>query len=414
MEFRKPLIPAFAWALLFVATLVAQNPEPRKAKSVRDRVADRLILRDGTQLWGYAVSEKPARLLVRTAWLTESNAEFYEQQLKPAIRQTMQSRSAALADQLAEVMKRLSDDDPDQRQRKTLLSEIHRRLLPEEDVQPEFLILEVAKSRLRSLDTQSEQRRELCRFAILNHVTDYEELEWKSVSQQLQAIPPQNRITQSPQKPDNAALDLPRILAAVDLQMNSATRLIHSGNQVIDESAGMDVSTLLSSMLGGNVQSLLNELLNEGQQPGGRKTPTVSLPAQAIQMAEAKGHSTVVLSGFEFDVEVGNAAVSRQLFRKLDDGKWTLLVSVRQTSSTADVQDGQVDALQQDPQLQQLSALAEGLGLGGEQFSTALKLGAVVQNALAAATQDFDRQVQSFITTAGLTSGAESLTIQLE
>jgi hypothetical protein len=414
MEFRRLLIPAFAWVLLFVSTLVAQNPEPKKAKSVRDRVADRLILRDGTQLWGYAVSEKPARLLIRTAWLMESNAEFYEQQLNPAIQQTMKEKGTNLADQLASVMNRLSDDDPEQRQRKSLLSEIHRRLLPKEDVQPDFLILEVAKPRLRSMDKQSEQRRELCRFAILNHVDDYEELEWKSVSQQLQAIPPQNRITQSPEKPNNAALDLPRILSAVDLQMNSATRLIQSGNQVIDESTEPDFSVLLSSMLGGNVQSLLNELLNEGQLPGGIATPTDALPAQAMQMAEAKGHSSIVLSGFEFDVEAGTAVVSRSLFRKLEDGKWTLLVAVRHSSSVADVQDGQVDALQQDPQLQQITGLAESLGLGGEQFSTALKLGAVVQNALASATQDFDRQVQSYVTTAGLSAGMESLTIPLE
>jgi hypothetical protein len=414
MEFRLRLIPVFAWALMFVSTLVAQNPEPKKAKSIRDRVADRLILRDGTQLWGYALSEKPARLLARTAWLRESNADFYEKQLTPVIQQTLKGKSTALADQLAGAMNSLSDDDPDQRQRKTLLSEIHRRLLPEEDVLPEFLILEVAKSRLRSLDTQSEQRRELCRFAILNHVDDYEELEWKSVSQQLQAIPLQNRITQSPEKANDAAMDLPRILSAVDLQMNSATRLIQSGNQVIDETAEPDFSVLLSSMLGGNVQSLLNELLNEGQPPGGRQTPNESLPAQAVQMADAQGHSTVVLSGFEFDVEAGTAAVSRRLFRKLDDGKWTLLVSARQTSSMADVQDGQVEALQQDPQLKRITGLAESLGLGGEQFSTALKLGAVVQNALASATQDFDRQVQSFVTTAGLSAGTASLTILLE
>jgi hypothetical protein len=131
MKSRLPLISAFAGALLFVSTLVAQNPEPKKAKSVRDRVADRLILTDGTQLWGYAVSEKPARLLIRSAWLLKSDAEFYEQQLTPAIQQAMKNKSTALADQLASVMNLLSDDDPDQRQRKTLLSEIHRRLLPE-------------------------------------------------------------------------------------------------------------------------------------------------------------------------------------------------------------------------------------------------------------------------------------------
>ena len=66
------------WAALIPSNSgMAQNPDPgtpleiERARSFRDRVTDRASLKDGTQLYGMAVSEKPAKIVVRTAWVEQ-------------------------------------------------------------------------------------------------------------------------------------------------------------------------------------------------------------------------------------------------------------------------------------------------------------------------------------------------------
>jgi hypothetical protein len=160
-------------------------------------------------------------------------------------------------------------------------------------------------------------------------------------------------------------------------------------------------------MLGGNVQSLLGELLNEGQLRQPDAPPNDTLPDAARRAADTKKHSTVVLSGFDFDLATGSATVTRRLFRKGENGQWRLLLSSRETSTTADVKPGQVEAIENDPQVKEIAGLVEGLGLGGGQFSNALQMGAVVQNALGEANQNFEETIQDIITVRNLTRAQE-------
>ena len=392
--------------LMLTASLSAEaqaQMAPLKARSFRDRVVDRISLNDKTQVWGMLLNKRPTRVLVNTSWIKTNWPDFYEKDVAPQIHANQTVTNASLAEILQKEIDLAATTEPETPQRTGLLKEILDRLMPDETAEPVFFILELPKSRVTNVESQTEARRELCRLALLNNIQDIEETHWKSIAEQLQAIPEAERKLTPPQATNDDQKNLELILAAVDVRMNAASRLIQTGSTVIDESAEPDLSLLLNSMLGGNVQSLLGELLNEGQlrQPGA--PPNDTLPDAARRAADMKKHSTVVLSGFDFDLATGSATVTRRLFRKGENGQWRLLLSSRETSTTADVKPGQVEAIENDPQVKEIAGLVEGLGLGGGQFSNALQMGAVVQNALGEANQNFEETIQDIITVRNLT-----------
>lgn len=376
---------------------------PLKARSFRDRVVDRISLNDKTQVWGMLLNKKPTRVLVNTSWIRTNCPDFYEKDVAPQIHASQTVTNASLAEILQKEIDLAATTEPETPQRTGLLKEILDRLMPDETAEPVFFILELPKSRVTNVESQTEARRELCRLALLNNIQDIEETHWKSIAEQLQAIPEAERKLTPPQATNDDQKNLELILAAVDVRMNAASRLIQTGSTVIDESAEPDLSLLLNSMLGGNVQSLLGELLNEGQPRQPDAPPNDTLPDAARRAADMKKHSTVVLSGFDFDLATGSATVTRRLFRKGENGQWRLLLSSRETSTTADVKPGQVEAIENDPQVKEIAGLVEGLGLGGGQFSNALQMGAVVQNALGEANQNFEETIQDIITIRNLT-----------
>lgn len=376
---------------------------PLKARSFRDRVVDRISLNDKTQVWGMLLNKKPTRVLVNTSWIRTNCPDFYEKDVAPQIHASQTVTNASLAEILQKEIDLAATAEPETPQRTGLLKEILDRLMPDETAEPVFFILELPKSRVTNVESQTEARRELCRLALLNNIQDIEETHWKSIAEQLQAIPEAERKLTPPQATNDDQKNLELILAAVDVRMNAASRLIQTGSTVIDESAEPDLSLLLNSMLGGNVQSLLGELLNEGQPRQPDAPPNDTLPDAARRAADMKKHSTVVLSGFDFDLATGSATVTRRLFRKGENGQWRLLLSSRETSTTADVKPGQVEAIENDPQVKEIAGLVEGLGLGGGQFSNALQMGAVVQNALGEANQNFEETIQDIITVRNLT-----------
>ena len=372
-----------------------------RVKSFRDRVTDRASLKDGTQLFGMAVSEKPAKLVVRTAWVEQQLPDFYANELKPMLTKLAADEPSALVRRLEKEIELSKQQTPDDRRRSGLLKEVKDRLVPDPNEVPEFVTVEVAKGRLRSLELQKEPRRELCRLAILNGLVNYEDQHWKSVTQKLQAIPEGQRKTSLPagDKPDE---DVDKILASVDVQLGAATKLVQSGDQVFDESQKPDLAALMSSMMGGNVQSLLNDLLNEGGKAPPQASRSDEFPLAAQAAAKKNQHKTVVLSSFEFDLNAGSATVSKRLFRQKDDGSWSMVLVSSQKSSVTDLKPGQANAIANDPQIREISGLVGGLGIGSDKLDTALKMGAVVQNAMNSADNEFGLAVSRVMSAKGL------------
>ena len=371
---------------------------PIKAKSFRDRVVDKVTLAENTLLWGLVLEKKPARLLVNTMWLKSQAADLFANEIQPELRKDRELASASLADVLKKDIERLKQQTPDDLQRIGLLKEVVDRLLPDDSEEPDYVIIEIPKVRLRNVETQADAHRELCRLAILNNIADIEETHWKSITQQLQAIPENARRIHASNPDSDDQLQRQRILAALDIRLSTAVRLIQSGDNVIDEAAKPDLGAIMSTMLGGNVQDLLGELLNEGGTARKPNPTSGILPEAAQRIAESKGSSTVLLSGFSFQIASGSASVTRRLFRKVENSQWKLLFATQGTSTAADLKPGQVESIQNDPQIKEIAGLIEGLGLGGGQFANALQMGAVVQNAMRNAEQAFETEIQNIIT----------------
>ncbi|MEJ7590160.1 MAG: hypothetical protein WKF77_01290 [Planctomycetaceae bacterium] len=194
-----------------------------------------------------------------------------------------------------------------------------------------------------------------------------------------------------------------RILAAIDVRLNKATRLIRTGNEFVAEDAKPDMATLLSSLLGDSLNDTLQELLSESggaaaSPSSARNQNTAALPAAAIRLAEKNDHSTVVVSSFEFDIANGAASVTRQLFRNSKPGGWNLVSATTGSSTTIDVTQEQIQKIEDDPQVKQIIGLLSQLSSDPSAMKTALQMGAVVQSALSKADASFQSTLQDILT----------------
>lgn len=376
-----------------------------KAKSFRDRVCDLAILVDGTQLTGIAVSESPARIVLRTERLKTGAADLFSSEIRPAFANQPGQQIQKLISILQLRTEQLRLDAPDDLQQIGFLEEVIERLTPDEAQQaPAWIIVEIEPMRLKRLVTLAPNRRELATLALFNEIDDFEEMHWKTVAARLQAIPAtQLKRPASPQQtvPPEALAE--RIFAAIEVRLNKATRLIRTGNEFVAEDANPDMATLLSSLLGDSMNNTLQELLNEtgnaAANPSSvRNQNNAAMPAAAIRLAEKDDHATVVVSSFAFDIASGSASVTRQLFRNSKPGGWNLVSTTTGSSTTNDVTPEQIRKIEDDPQVKQISGLLSQLSPDPNTLKTALQMGAVVQTALSKTDAAFQMTLQDILT----------------
>jgi len=414
---RSVLILGFAmnmiaWQHAVVAQAKELTAKELTAKSFRDRVCDVAILSDGARLNGIALSDSPARLVLRTSRLKTDAPELFTNEVSPALISQLHSQNEHVINIFRQRIDQLKIDAPDDLQQVGLLEEVIERLKPDEENLPEFIVVEIEPKRLKKLETLAPGRRELATLALLNHIDDFESLHWKTVAARLQEIPAAQLKRPAPAtlstQPDVMA---ERILAAVDVRLNKATRLIRTGETFVAEDAKPDMAVLMSSFLGDSLNNTLQELLNETGGSAAKSSTTTNandaaLPAAAIRIAERSGHSTVVISSFEFDLAHGAASVTRQLFRNSMPGGWKLVSSVTGLSNTNDVTQEQVQKIEDDPQIKQISGLLSQLSPDPNSLKTALQMGAVVQSASSKADAAFQSAIQDLITARSVTDEA--------
>ena len=104
------------------------------------------------------------------------------------------------------------------------------------------------------------------------------------------------------------------------------------------------------------------------------------------------------MSSFEFDLANGAASVTRQLFRNSKPGEWHLVSATTGSATTNEVTPEQVQNIEDDPQVKQISGLLSQLSPDPNSLKTALQMGAVVQSALAQAEVAFQATLQDILT----------------
>lgn len=411
--------------LLLSPALLADEPPVR---SVRDTVADQLLLQDGTRLKGIAVSKKPPRLLVRTSWLRLHAPDFLERSVRPAARQSLQTSATRLQKLLTEAAEKSAADrksrtQPEELRRTTLLQEVLQRLQPDEELLPTHVVVESRRATFRSADLRSEPQRLLGLRAMAADLSDLENLHWKTVAARLQQAGPAAGAASgaagfpapAAEITDSQLQQFARcILAAIDVRTNEAVRLVRSGAAIIDEDSRPDPAQLLQAAASQSLGGVLQELLNEasGQSAGapdsgnGPDPAGAALPAAAAAIAGQRQCRTVVLSEFSADLNAGQAAVRRTLWYQTAAGTWELVAAAQGNANAGENQPADTAALEQDPQVRQITEIAAVLGLPQQQLQSALGMGAVVQRALQRASTQFEELLQQALT-ARLLSGLQ-------
>jgi len=207
---------------------------------------------------------------------------------------------------------------------------------------------------------------------------------------------------QPPGLPDEPQQVLEKILAAVDIRCGAATRVIQSGQLVINEATPGDITQLFQLALQQHLQGTLSELLADT--PGSPLTSPApdrgvgdTVPPEAAALAQQHGFRTLVISSSQTDLINGSAIVSRQIFRQ-HDGQWRLQLALQEQARLSEIPPDRARLLADAPQIQQLTQIVETLRIGENQLQTALNMGAVVQQALSRLQARFDEHLQTLLT----------------
>jgi hypothetical protein len=184
-----------------------------------------------------------------------------------------------------------------------------------------------------------------------------------------------------------------QILAAVDVRLNTVTRLIQSGPVFLDEQQRPDPAALIQMALNQNLEGTLQELLNEvGGAPSSTASSTQPSLDKAFQLAERRSHRTLIISNLQMQPSAGQATVSQSLYFRDADQQWKLLFEVIGKGSAANVDPAQIQPLENDPQIQQIVTVMQGLGIN------AFRMGAVVQAAQNSAATALASRIQDLLT----------------
>ncbi|MCA9059436.1 MAG: hypothetical protein KDA85_13100 [Planctomycetaceae bacterium] len=386
--------------------LLAQNGKPQqpgvdrerqrelRPAPLRQRAVDQIILKDDTRLFGGAVDPSMGTLLIRSAWVQETLPEFWTSTIEPQLNNANDDRTKQLSGRLQtelEQYQQSADPDP---ARVGLLRDLIARLEADAETVPPVMVLKIPAAMIHRESRQPASARAIGVLGVLNEVENVEILSRDDVAAALRQIPPaQQRLPpQLPLPQFDVDRAMGQMLAAADFKQDACSRFVSMGNRFLPENGEANIQELLAEMMTQNLQSQLNELLNGDLPPAQRTSAQQSQsslypsPDEATRRAAtAAGHNTVVISSMTLNSTAGTCTASRGLHHRMPDGEWRLVHGVTGTGSTATVTPDQLTAIQNDPQIKELQGLIGGLGLGGGELDTALRMGAAVQNAIGSA-----------------------------
>jgi hypothetical protein len=195
---------------------------------------------------------------------------------------------------------------------------------------------------------------------------------------------------------------LQSMLFQADQRHGRTLQLIKIGNDYVSATGGQtteQLMPLISRMLQGQIQSQLQELLQEPQPTGAsHSTARLQLPAklpESLQLRAATEAARVVeISGFDVQPVNGTATVMMAAYHLSPvHNDW---IQVASSSATAGRDQATTEAQQQvadDPRVRQISQLFRQFGISNGQLNQAPSLGAVVQAAQKKAQSELNGQL---------------------
>ena len=369
---------------------------PANSQTLRARAADVFQLTGGERILGVSLGpsasdSRDERILVRASWLQKNLPELYEEVLN----QQETEQASPLQKRLEDHIERLRTAQEPDIHRITFLEERLVALFPgigERLPVPDVVILTVPSTRVRQRLNKRPSFRRAAGVAILNDLKNAETGTPAELNRALNAIAPAQLIRQLPKS--GQLLDesvFQRVLLQADWQLGKIEKLIlQSGAYISEKNAERDMALVAMKMMTSQVQGQLQQLLREANEgpraarfqgaPRSGDLPR-TLPAAAVaQISDTADLLEVTTMGM--DPSRGTASVQIGLYRP--DGQrrtWTQTLQVQAQASTQDVANDRADEIAQDPRVQQVSKLFQGLGVGNAQLRQAFSIGAVVEAA---------------------------------
>jgi len=397
---RVFLLPLMLLPFLPAAAQTAEVP-------IRRRAVDLIILKDGTRLLGAIVSDDRRRgtdLLVRQQWLSD-NAPDVMARLED---EQTEAENAVhpVASLVQQYIEKIDGTPKGTLERIGYLQErlTNLQAVPADGNMAEFVLIHIPPRQVRQRLQQTSGGAGLSTAAVLNGIDNVENRSRTEVLHELRQIPQGQLLTRIPQQEQPASAErqaeqqFRRLLVATDRAFGKTAKLILlNGDYVSERGSAAQIQMLTTRMMMNQVQSQLQDLLNEGGGlpgglPGGLggglanqgagKIGTVppSLPAKAAAIAAAENADVVEVSEMNLNPTAGSAVVRISMYHRVaPEDEYRLATSVVGRASGADITPEQKKRIEEDSRVQQVTSMFSALGSGGQQINAALSVGAAVE-----------------------------------
>lgn len=393
---RVFLLPLMLLVLIPAPVQTAEVP-------IRRRAVDLIILKDGTRLLGAIVSDdrrEGTDLLVRQQWLSDNAADvaarLQDEQLEA------DNTDNPVATLVRQYIEKIDGTPKGSLERIGYLQErlTNLQAVPAGGNLAEFVLIHIPPRQVRLRLQQTSGGAGLSTAAVLNGIDNVENRSRTEVLQELRQIPQEQLLTRIPDEEQPASSEqqaerqFRRLLVATDRAFGTTTKLILlNGDYVSERGSAAQLQMLTTKMMMNQVQTQLQDLLNEGGGlPGGLggglanqgagKAAVVpqSLPAKAAALATAENADVVEVSEMNLNPTAGSAVVRISMYHRgtAEEG-YRLATSVVGRASGADITPEQKKRIAEDSRVQQVTTMFSALGSGGTQINAALSVGAAVE-----------------------------------
>lgn len=384
----------------------------RASAPVQKRAVDMAALVGGQRIFGMQAappSEGKVVFFVQRQWLRKHQGELYrtatagEADRRKQAWEQLHQRLLAWRQRRSEPKVFASFLDRSLRAAEAELASQDKAAEPAEPSQ--FMILELPTAKVRNSYAQPPEVRRLLGLAWQERLDNAEGLSAAEISEQLKArgVDPEraqpdlsDRFDIQPQTDRQWAAKV----AVVEFEILGEPHYQGTGGVLVRDGAGQQrpqVGDLVGSLLQDQLGDALGDLLNGA---GGAERPK---PEDRRRQATDKALATAAADGFRgvrvtyLDQNLANrrVTVDDRFFARMPDDAWQ---EVWQQTATLDTNRAGKDddqPLAADPQVAEILKVVKGLGLDTNQdlFKTALRFGAVTQQAM----QATDRDVAQFL-----------------
>jgi hypothetical protein len=171
--------------------------------------------------------------------------------------------------------------------------------------------------------------------------------------------------------------------AATEVKLSSGLRFVRFQGLVLPENAPPGSGALADA-----AGTLLKDLL-------GNEAPAEDPLAGRLRSVAASGEVGAVVTGLELAPDLTRVTVQSVLWVRLQDGGWRPALSRPASVPTAGLPAGAGDLLANDPQVQSVFRIFEGLGAASPDMKRqALDVGAAVQQALGRSKSALERDIE--------------------